>query len=58
MSRESVDGDLFDDFLETRGHSTQSDGWKEDKNKFQCPECGGIHDEPADECTVCGWRQE
>lgn len=49
----SATGDLFDRFLEERGHTAR--GWEQDRNKKQCPECGGLHDVAATECTVCGW---
>lgn len=47
--------DLFDRFLARRGHETAAPGWQMDYNKKQCPECGGLHDRSATECTVCGW---
>jgi rubredoxin len=46
--------ELFDEFLEDRGHETQE--WEESYNKKQCPDCGGLHEPAAMECTVCGWR--
>lgn len=45
---------MFDEFLAQRGHETSA-GWDESYNKKQCPDCGGIHDPSATECTVCGW---
>ncbi len=47
------DDSLLDEFLEDRGHETQT--WEESYNKKQCPECGGLHDGNARTCTVCGW---
>lgn len=47
--------DMFDAFLSQRGHGTEPSGWDQDYNKKQCPECGGLHDTSATECTVCGW---
>ncbi|MFC6961901.1 HVO_0416 family zinc finger protein [Halocatena marina] len=49
--------DMFDTFLSQRGHRTESErvGWEKDYNKKQCPECGGLHDSSATECSVCGW---
>lgn len=46
--------DIFDRFLKDRGHKEQT--WVQEYNKKQCPECGGIHDETAEKCTVCGWN--
>ena len=48
--------DLFDEFLEDRGHETEPATWDESYNKKQCPDCGGLHESPATECSVCGWR--
>lgn len=47
--------DVFDQFLETRGHDTESVGWERSYNKLQCPECMALHDDAATECEVCGW---
>lgn len=47
--------DLFDEFLSRRGHDTETVSWEENYNKKQCPDCGGLHDQGASECTVCGW---
>lgn len=49
--------DVFDAFLSQRGHRIEPDaaGWERDHNKKQCPDCGGLHDLPATECSVCGW---
>jgi hypothetical protein len=46
---------MFDQFLSERGHETESVGWDQSYNKKQCPECGGLHDASATECSVCGW---
>jgi len=46
---------MFDEFLARRGHETGSVGWEESYNKKQCPDCGGLHDAGATECSVCGW---
>jgi hypothetical protein len=54
MASASDDETLFDEFLARRGHETGA-GWEESYNKKQCPDCGGIHDQSATECTVCGW---
>mgnify|MGYP007020462353 CR=1 FL=1 len=54
MASASDDETLFDEFLARRGHETSA-GWEESYNKKQCPDCGGIHDQSATECTVCGW---
>ena len=45
--------DLLDEFLTQRGHEVES--WEENYNKKQCPDCGGLHDTAATECSVCGW---
>jgi len=47
--------DVFDKFLEDRGHETESVGWERNYNKLQCPECMALHEEGAVECTVCDW---
>lgn len=51
----SANEDVFDSFLSDRGHSTEQPGWDQDYNKKQCPECMGLHDMSATECSVCGW---
>jgi len=56
MATASTDDELFDEFLSERGHETQSAGWQDDYNKKQCPDCGGLHEPSATECSVCGWR--
>ena len=56
MATAPTDDDLLDDFLTQRGHETDRPGWKENYNKKQCPDCGGLHGPDAAECTVCGWR--
>jgi hypothetical protein len=45
----------LDEFLEQRGHETETVTWDRNYNKLQCPECGGLHDQTASECGVCGW---
>jgi len=52
---DSGDDDVFDQFLSQRGHETERVDWETEYNKKQCPECGGIHDTAATECSVCGW---
>ena len=47
--------EMIDDFLSQRGHATESVGWEESYNKKQCPDCGGLHEGAATECSVCGW---
>jgi hypothetical protein len=47
--------DVFDKFLEDRGHETEPIGWERSYNKLQCPECMALHDDGAVECTVCDW---
>jgi len=46
---------MFDEFLDQRGHDTEAVGWEENHNKKQCPDCGGLHESGATECSVCGW---
>ena len=48
--------DMFDRFLSDRGHETA--GWETDYNKKRCPDCGGIHEVSAIECSVCGWAPD
>jgi len=47
--------DLLDEFLTQRGHDVESAGWEDSYNKKQCPDCGGLHETAAAECSVCGW---
>ncbi|WP_315910281.1 HVO_0416 family zinc finger protein [Halapricum hydrolyticum] len=47
--------DMFEEFLSQRGHDMDSPGWEDSYNKKQCPECGGLHNSDAVECTICGW---
>jgi hypothetical protein len=47
--------DVFDEFLTQRGHDVETNGWEENYNKKQCPECGGLHGTDANQCGVCGW---
>ncbi|WP_199268467.1 HVO_0416 family zinc finger protein [Halomarina oriensis] len=51
----ATNGDVFDEFLEQRGHRTEAPSWDQAYNKKQCPECMGLHDVAATECSVCGW---
>lgn len=56
MATAPTGDDLFDEFLSERGHETEQVSWQDDHNKKQCPECGGLHETAATECSVCGWR--
>lgn len=47
--------DMFDEFLSQRGHDMEASSWEDSYNKKQCPECGGLHNSGAVECTICGW---
>jgi len=47
--------EMFDEFLSQRGHEVEGVGWEENYNKKQCPDCGGLHESAASECSVCGW---
>jgi acetone carboxylase gamma subunit len=55
MATASSTDDLMDQFLAQRGHDVEDTGWNREYNKKQCPDCGGLHDTAAAECTVCGW---
>ena len=57
-SAQNTDDALFDEFLSANGHETTPAGWDHSYNKKQCPECGGIHDDEARQCSVCGWFPE
>lgn len=52
----TANDDIFDDFLQNRGHDTESPSWRQDHNKKRCPECEGLHDLSATVCGVCGWE--
>ena len=52
---EETGDDVFDQFLSQRGHETDPVRWERNYNKKQCPECSGLHDLSATECSVCGW---
>lgn len=56
MSSAPSSEDLFDEFLEDNGHETEIERWERSFNKKQCPECGGLHDESASKCNICGWH--
>lgn len=51
----TANDDIFDEFLTERGHETETATWERDYNKKRCPDCGGLHDTSAVECSVCGW---
>lgn len=55
-SAPSPDDDVFDEFLESRGHEEDERDWERSYNKKQCPDCGGVHADSATQCSVCGWR--
>jgi hypothetical protein len=55
-SPNSAGDDVFDEFLADRGHTVERVGWDQDYNKKQCPDCGGLHGQAANSCTVCGWE--
>jgi len=50
--------ELIDQFLTQRGHGVEGDGWNQSYNKRQCPDCGGINESDATQCSVCGWTPE
>lgn len=49
--------DMFDKFLEKKGHDMNSKDWIKDYNKKKCPECYSIHKKKADFCSTCGWNK-
>ena len=55
-SSPGAEDDLFDEFLSKRGHETESERWDQSYSKKQCPDCGGLHEDSATECSVCGWQ--
>ncbi|MFB6129777.1 MAG: HVO_0416 family zinc finger protein [Salinigranum sp.] len=56
MATEPSEDELFDRFLDDRGHETEPVRWDRSYNKKQCPDCGGLHDLSAQSCSVCGWE--
>lgn len=50
--------ELIDDFLSRRGHESEDVSWNRDHNKKRCPECGGLHELEANECSVCDWTPD
>lgn len=50
------DDELLDQFLTQRGHDVETVEWDREYNKKQCPECGGLHESDATQCSVCGWN--
>lgn len=57
-SAPSPTDDLFDQFLEDRGHETEPERWDRSYNKLQCPDCGALHAAEAANCSVCGWMPD
>jgi len=49
------DDAALDRLLERNGHDTETATWERSYNKLQCPDCGGLHEPTASECSVCGW---
>ena len=47
--------EIVDEFLAARGHES-SQKWEQNANKKQCPECHGLHDMGAMQCSVCDWQ--
>lgn len=56
MASAPSDDEMYDEFLSMRGHDVDDVDWEESYNKKQCPECGGLHETGAVECSVCGWE--
>ena len=50
------DEDVVDEFVERR--DLEDESWIEDGEKYRCPECEAVHEEPADACRVCGWEAD
>jgi len=48
--------DIFDEFLDEKGHEHETAAWEKDYNKKRCPDCGGLHALDASVCSVCGWQ--
>jgi acetone carboxylase gamma subunit len=48
--------DIYDRFLESRGHEPDAPDWERDHKKKRCPECMGLHELEATACGVCGWE--
>lgn len=48
--------DVIDQFLSAR--DLDATVWERDHAKKRCPDCGGIHDESARRCSVCGWTPQ
>jgi acetone carboxylase gamma subunit len=54
MATSSDSDALMDEFLD---HGTEApETWDRSYNKLQCPDCGGLHEEDAVTCGVCGWE--
>lgn len=45
--------DVIDQFISAR--DLDETAWERDHAKKRCPDCGGIHDDSAQRCSVCGW---
>jgi ribosomal protein L40E len=58
MASAPSDDELFDQFLNDRGHDTEPVRWDRSYNKLQCPDCGALHDTSATDCSVCGWAPD
>lgn len=48
--------DAIDQFMAARGLDVTA--WERDHEKKRCPDCGGINDLGAAQCSVCGWAPE
>jgi acetone carboxylase gamma subunit len=46
------DDEVVEEFIEQ--HDLDDESWTEDGEKYRCPECEAVHEEPADTCRVCG----
>lgn len=54
-----ADGDgVIDEFLSRRGLEPDEVGWERDHNKKKCPDCGGLHELSAMQCSVCNWTPD
>lgn len=50
---DGIDDDVAQDIVE--GESASETSWIADEEKYRCPECEAVHEEPAASCDVCGW---
>jgi len=56
-SARSSDDALIEEFLTQRGHESV-ETWETSYSKLQCPDCGGLHESTATNCSICGWAPD